>query len=174
MTWHSIALAVRSVMWAALLPGFFAGYLPWRYFGLRDVRLELSDPPHLVGLASITVGVILLAACIWEFATRGRGTLSPLDPPRQQVAVWREPECALERTSEMRLRNAADPRQTRDGPFLLRSCIHPVLRAQQTPKQSGILGSTSHRRTHNGSFNSSLARCREPANQYAGREGNSS
>ena len=85
MTWHSIGLALRSVTWAALLPGLFAGYLPWRYFGLRDVRIELSDPPHLVGLASITVGVILLAACIWEFATRGRGTLSPLDPPRQLV-----------------------------------------------------------------------------------------
>jgi protein-S-isoprenylcysteine O-methyltransferase Ste14 len=85
VTWQSIALALRSVTWAALLPGLFAGYLPWRYFGLRDVRIELSHPVHLVGLGSITVGVILLAACIWEFATRGRGTLSPLDPPRQLV-----------------------------------------------------------------------------------------
>jgi protein-S-isoprenylcysteine O-methyltransferase Ste14 len=85
VTWQSIGLALRSVTWAALLPGFFAGYLPWRYFGLRDVRIELSDQVHLVGLASITLGVILLAACIWEFATRGRGTLSPLDPPRQLV-----------------------------------------------------------------------------------------
>ena len=85
MTWQSIALALRSVTWAALLPGLFAGYLPWRYFGLRDVRIELSRPLHQIGLASITMGVILLAACIWEFATRGRGTLSPLDPPRHLV-----------------------------------------------------------------------------------------
>jgi len=82
---QSIGLAARSLLWAALLPGLFAGYLPWRYFGLRDVRIELSHPLHLLGLASITIGIILLAACIWEFATRGRGTLSPLDPPRHLV-----------------------------------------------------------------------------------------
>ena len=83
--WQSIGLAARSLVWAALLPGLFAGYMPWRYFGLREVRIELFNPVHLVGLASITIGVILLAACIWEFATRGRGTLSPLDPPRHLV-----------------------------------------------------------------------------------------
>lgn len=81
----SIGLAIRSLIWAALLPGLFAGYLPWRYFGLRDARIDLSNPLHPIGLASIAVGVALLAACIWEFATRGRGTLSPLDPPRHLV-----------------------------------------------------------------------------------------
>lgn len=85
MRWHSIGLAARSLIWAALLPGLFAGYLPWRYFGLREVRIELSNPVHLVGLASITIGILLLAACICEFAARGRGTLSPLDPPRHLV-----------------------------------------------------------------------------------------
>jgi protein-S-isoprenylcysteine O-methyltransferase Ste14 len=83
--WHSIGLAARSLIWAALLPGLFAGYLPWRYFGLREVRIELSNPVQLVGLASITIGILLLAACISEFAARGRGTLSPLDPPRHLV-----------------------------------------------------------------------------------------
>lgn len=85
MRWQSIGLAARSLIWAALLPGLFAGYVPWRYFGLREVRIELSNPVHLVGLASLTIGILLLAACIGEFATRGRGTLSPLDPPRHLV-----------------------------------------------------------------------------------------
>jgi hypothetical protein len=30
----AIGLALRSLLWTALLPGFFAGYLPWRFFGL--------------------------------------------------------------------------------------------------------------------------------------------
>ena len=85
MRWQSIGLAARSLIWAALLPGLFAGYVPWRYFGLREVRIELSNPVHLVGLASLTIGILLLAACIGEFAARGRGTLSPLDPPRHLV-----------------------------------------------------------------------------------------
>ena len=87
MTWSAISLAARSLLWAALLPGFFAGYLPWRYFGLRDAASEitLTNPVTLVGVAAVAVGVALLAVCIWEFARSGRGTLSPADPPRTLV-----------------------------------------------------------------------------------------
>jgi protein-S-isoprenylcysteine O-methyltransferase Ste14 len=62
-----------------------AGYVPWRFFGLRGVHLELHKPTHLMGLAGIGAGTALLAMCIWEFARRGRGTLAPVDPPRELV-----------------------------------------------------------------------------------------
>lgn len=78
-------LAFRSLLWAALLPGVFAGYLPWRYFGLRQVTLSWTNPVHLAGVVLTALGAILLAACIWEFARRGRGTLSPADPPTTLV-----------------------------------------------------------------------------------------
>lgn len=81
----SVSLAFRSILWAALLPGFFAGYVPWRYFGLARVRLDVRSPAHLLGLVCTGVGVALLATCILEFARRGRGTLSPVDPPRELV-----------------------------------------------------------------------------------------
>ncbi|HJQ65124.1 MAG TPA: isoprenylcysteine carboxylmethyltransferase family protein [Gemmatimonadales bacterium] len=80
-----IWLAIRSIAWAALLPGFFAGYVPWRYFGLAHVQLTLRRPVHMLGLMGIGVGVVLLGSCIWQFAHSGRGTLAPLDPPRQLV-----------------------------------------------------------------------------------------
>jgi len=83
--WPSVWLAIRSIAWAILLPGFFAGYVPWRFFGLAQVNLTASDPLHLLGLIGIGLGVVLLAACIWEFAHSGRGTLAPLDPPKQLV-----------------------------------------------------------------------------------------
>ena len=81
----SVWLAIRSIAWAIVLPGLFAGYVPWRFFGLSQVHLNLSDPLHLIGLISIGLGAGLLAACIWEFARSGRGTLAPLDPPTQLV-----------------------------------------------------------------------------------------
>jgi len=62
-----------------------AGYIPWRYFGLRFVVLDLHRPFHLLGLLGVGIGIALLAACILEFAQSGRGTLSPLDPPRTLV-----------------------------------------------------------------------------------------
>jgi protein-S-isoprenylcysteine O-methyltransferase Ste14 len=78
-------LATRSLLWALLLPGFFAGYVPWRYFGVGQVQVRLSNPVQVLGLLLAGVGVVLLVACIVEFARSGRGTLSPVDPPRHLV-----------------------------------------------------------------------------------------
>ena len=78
-------LAIRSLFWAMVMPGVVAGYVPWRYFGLRRARVDASDPLQLLGLLCIAIGTALLAACIVEFARSGRGTLSPVDPPRHLV-----------------------------------------------------------------------------------------
>jgi protein-S-isoprenylcysteine O-methyltransferase Ste14 len=86
---HSAAssawLAARSLLWALLLPGFFAGCVPWRYFGVGQVQVRLSNPVHVLGLLLAGAGAALLTACIVEFASSGRGTLSPVDPPRHLV-----------------------------------------------------------------------------------------
>lgn len=81
----SVGLILRSLLWTVLFPGLFAGYLPWRFFGLRDVQMQLDHPAHALGFAALLLGGALLAWCIWEFARRGRGTLSPADPPRRLV-----------------------------------------------------------------------------------------
>ena len=78
-------LALRALFWTLVLPGVFAFYLPWRFFGLREVRLDLATPRQWLGIFCISVGTLLLLVCIWEFARRGRGTLSPADPPRHLV-----------------------------------------------------------------------------------------
>ncbi len=53
--WSSAFLAVRSLVWTILLPGFFAGYLPWR-LGLGRARVDVSGPAQLAGLLCIGVG----------------------------------------------------------------------------------------------------------------------
>ena len=83
--WSSAFLAFRSLVWAALLPGFIAGYVPWRFFGLSRLRLNLLSPQHLAGLLCIAIGIALLVSCIWEFARSGRGTLAPVDPLRELI-----------------------------------------------------------------------------------------
>jgi protein-S-isoprenylcysteine O-methyltransferase Ste14 len=80
-----VCLTVRSVVWALLLPGVVAGYVPWTLFGLAHAQVTWRDPVDLLGVVLIAVGAGLLAACIWEFAYRGRGTLAPVDPPRHLV-----------------------------------------------------------------------------------------
>ena len=82
---RGLSLTLRSLFWTLLLPGFFAGFLPWWYFGVSEVRLDWANPLHLIGLLLIAAGTALLIACIVEFARSGRGTLSPADPPKELV-----------------------------------------------------------------------------------------
>jgi len=78
-------LAVRSITWAILLPGVVAGYIPWLFFGLGDIHWSPEVPGLYLGVVFAASGIALLAMCIWEFARRGRGTLSPVDPPKELV-----------------------------------------------------------------------------------------
>jgi protein-S-isoprenylcysteine O-methyltransferase Ste14 len=78
-------LAVRSIAWTVVIPGIVVGYLPWRFFGLRHARFDWGAPRHLLAAALMLIGTSLFLVCVWEFARRGRGTLSPLDPPRRLV-----------------------------------------------------------------------------------------
>lgn len=80
-------LAARSLFWSVILPGTVAGYLPWRYFGLSAVQLDFSEPLHLAGGLLFLTGALLLVLCIREFAVSGRGTLAPMDPPRELVVA---------------------------------------------------------------------------------------
>jgi protein-S-isoprenylcysteine O-methyltransferase Ste14 len=80
----SVSLVLRSALWTILLPGFIAGYVPWRFFGAGRVR-DFTSVQAILSLICIGAGTALLGACIVEFARSGRGTLSPADPPRQLV-----------------------------------------------------------------------------------------
>jgi protein-S-isoprenylcysteine O-methyltransferase Ste14 len=81
----STGLALRSLLWTLLLPGVFAGYVPWRFFGLGQTRVHVHSAAQVLGLFCMGLGAVLLTVCILEFARTGRGTLSPLDPPRHLV-----------------------------------------------------------------------------------------
>jgi protein-S-isoprenylcysteine O-methyltransferase Ste14 len=78
-------LTLRAAFWTLALPGTFGFVLPWTVFGLGAVAIDAANPRHLAGLVCMAAGTVLLLACIVEFARRGRGTLSPVDPPTQLV-----------------------------------------------------------------------------------------
>ncbi len=85
ITWTGSWLALRSLFWAVAMPGAVAGYVPWRFFGLREMTLDLTRANQLAGAAVAAAGVALLAACVWQFARDGKGTLVPVDAPTQLV-----------------------------------------------------------------------------------------
>jgi hypothetical protein len=64
---------------------------------------------------------------------------SPLDAPREQVAMRRYAEGLLERSREMGLGDSAHSCQPLHRPVLVRGGVHSVLRAQKAAQQLGVL-----------------------------------
>jgi len=81
-------LFLRSLFFAVLLPGTVAVLIPWRIVS-REPAAPLGDlgVMQYVALIPITLGIAILLRCIWEFASKGRGTLAPIDPPRHLVVT---------------------------------------------------------------------------------------
>jgi protein-S-isoprenylcysteine O-methyltransferase Ste14 len=82
MTWLSLAL--RNLVFTVLVPGTAGGYVPWLI-----LRRHGAWPPPVAWYATgvIAIGILLYLACVWVFATRGRGTPDLWDSPRRVVTI---------------------------------------------------------------------------------------
>lgn len=79
-------LFLRNLFFTVLLPGTFTVAGP--YFVALRHRSEpgLPHPPwSWLGLLPLCLGAAILFRCIWDFAVTGRGTLAPVDPPKELV-----------------------------------------------------------------------------------------
>jgi protein-S-isoprenylcysteine O-methyltransferase Ste14 len=77
-------LWLRALFFVLLLPGTIAYVVPI-WLGARTG----SEPGALraLGVVLQIVGTCILLWCVRDFAVRGRGTLAPVDPPKELVAV---------------------------------------------------------------------------------------
>jgi protein-S-isoprenylcysteine O-methyltransferase Ste14 len=78
---------IRSLLYAA------AFITAWIWIGAWartfDAGLPIAPPAWLrpVGVVIAIAGALVVAACVGTFATVGRGTPAPFDPPREFVAT---------------------------------------------------------------------------------------
>jgi len=79
-------IVLRIIAFTILFPGTIAGLFP-RLLIPREVwdRGPQWDVSALAGVALAAVGMGIYCWCAWAFATRGRGTPAPYDPPRKLV-----------------------------------------------------------------------------------------
>src|SRR5260370_2551853 len=74
----------RTLIFTIIAPGFWTVAMPY-WMLPRGVRLELRGA-SLLGLPLIAAGVALyVATAFCAFALRGKGTPSPIDPPKKLV-----------------------------------------------------------------------------------------
>lgn len=81
-------LFLRSIFFAALFPGTVTLVVPWLIVSRGGATpLRGIGALQYFAVVPITIGVAILARCIWEFAAKGRGTLAPVDPPKHLVVT---------------------------------------------------------------------------------------
>jgi protein-S-isoprenylcysteine O-methyltransferase Ste14 len=78
-------LALRSLFFTIVLPGTVTVLIPYLIVSVRPGTLQSWTPLHAASVLLMAIGATILFWCIWDFAAKGRGTLAPVDPPRQLV-----------------------------------------------------------------------------------------
>lgn len=82
-------MLIRALLAFLLLPGIFAGLLPWLIAELDPWK----GAAHYTGLIFAAAGLLMLLRCVGDFYRSGRGTLAPWNPPKKLVT------CGLYRRS---------------------------------------------------------------------------
>jgi len=79
-------LLLRSIFFTIIQPGTVTVLIPYWLLHPTDTRF-LSNHSSLryCGLPLIVVGATGLLWCVWDFFSTGRGTISPIDPPKRLV-----------------------------------------------------------------------------------------
>jgi protein-S-isoprenylcysteine O-methyltransferase Ste14 len=73
----------RAVVVAILFVSLWGWFIPRWMAASRGVALEPRMNP--LAIALMTIGLSIMAKCVWDFAWTGRGTPAPFDPPRRLV-----------------------------------------------------------------------------------------
>jgi protein-S-isoprenylcysteine O-methyltransferase Ste14 len=75
----------KTLIFTVVVPATVTIYAPlWLVLSPR--AFVHADAAHMAGLLPILFGACVYFWCAWDFATKGRGTPAPLDPPKELVA----------------------------------------------------------------------------------------
>lgn len=83
---------IRHLFAVVVLPFTVTILVPYWIAERYAIRVEAGDNPielasQLIGMLCVGIGLLLFAASLRRFATDGRGTLAPWDPPRRLVVT---------------------------------------------------------------------------------------
>ncbi|MFA6449165.1 MAG: isoprenylcysteine carboxylmethyltransferase family protein [bacterium] len=78
---------LKTFIFTIFVPGTVAGALPWLLITsdikFLDAKLGAF---RFIGAPIWAIGLLIYILCAWEFASTGRGTPAPNDPPKALVA----------------------------------------------------------------------------------------
>jgi len=76
----------KTFIFTLIVPGTVAIFVPHLILSTRPANDPLPlGPFHFIGLPIFLLGLAVYLKCAWDFATAGRGTPAPIDPPKELV-----------------------------------------------------------------------------------------
>jgi protein-S-isoprenylcysteine O-methyltransferase Ste14/HD superfamily phosphohydrolase YqeK len=82
---YRVRLFVKNLVFTLLVPGSVAFYLPYTIGARATARSAVGPGRWLLAAPLLLIGAAIYLACLWDFATAGRGTPAPSDPPKELV-----------------------------------------------------------------------------------------
>jgi protein-S-isoprenylcysteine O-methyltransferase Ste14 len=75
---------VKTLIFTIVVPGTVTLVVPrWIVASRREA--DLPPAARFVGMPVLALGAAIYLWCAWDFATAGRGTPAPIDPPKELV-----------------------------------------------------------------------------------------
>ena len=79
---RDLTLFLKNLAFTVVVPVLVAVYVP--VYAITHAPASISLTAIVGGLA-VVVGALVYIWCVWDFATVGRGTPAPIDPPKTLV-----------------------------------------------------------------------------------------
>jgi protein-S-isoprenylcysteine O-methyltransferase Ste14 len=77
-----MSLFLKNLLFTVLVPGVVAAVVPVWVFDHPQPGVSM---PSIVGGVLLAIGAAIYTWCVWDFATSGRGTPAPIDPPKTLI-----------------------------------------------------------------------------------------
>jgi protein-S-isoprenylcysteine O-methyltransferase Ste14 len=79
---RGVFLFLKNLIFTIVVPGTVAVYVPVFVFPHDPVSVSATSA---VAVLLLVFGALVYLWCLWDFASYGRGTPAPIDPPKQLV-----------------------------------------------------------------------------------------
>lgn len=81
-------LFLKNLLFTVIVPGTVAVIVPiWMAGGCAALRATPRGPGPLLAAPLLLAGAAIYLGCVWDFATKGRGTPAPIDAPKRLVVA---------------------------------------------------------------------------------------